>query len=280
MKVLVTGANGNLARALVPALRRDHEVILFSRKPSLEPAAAGLRHVAGDLNDPADCLRAADGVEAIIHLGGRPVPTPDTFQVNVLGTFHMLEAARAAGVRRFVLASSMCALGNCFRTTGHAFEIEYLPFDEAHPSRIEEGYGLSKVVGEQTLQSYARAHVLEGVALRLAWCWSAKEVAWRRSQQLDHEQFMSGFWGYVDERDMARAFRLAVEAASANLPAFGVYYISAADTFADEPSAALVARYYPQAQRWAQALVGHAAFYSGQAAAAALGYVPQHSWRP
>jgi nucleoside-diphosphate-sugar epimerase len=282
MKVLVTGANGYVARWIIPELQREHEVVAFARQApgGADSALPGVSFVAGDLAVLDDCRRAAEGMEAIVHLGGRPIPKPDTFEVNVLGTYHVLEAAREMGVRRVVLASSMCALGNCFRSTGRAFEIEYLPFDEAHPSHIEETYGLSKLVGEQTLQAYTRACDLEGVALRLAWCWGPKEVEWRRSETLNHDQFKSGFWGYVDTRDAAQAFRQAVETETGKLPRFGVYYISAADTFAGEPSAELVRRYYPQQARLADSLAGNQAFFNYQAAHRALGYAPQHSWRP
>jgi nucleoside-diphosphate-sugar epimerase len=279
MRILVTGANGYVARWVVPGLSRQHEVVLFARQAPGVAAAIppGASFVCGALEALDDCRRAAEGVEAIVHLGGRPVPKPDTFRANVLGTYHVLEAAREMGVRRVVLASSMCVLDNCFRTSGRPYEIEYLPFDEAHPSRIEDVYGLSKQAGEQALEAFVRAGSFEGIALRLAWCWGPKEIEWRRREPLDHDRFKDGFWGYVDVRDAARAFAQAV--AAWNLPRFGVYYVSAADTYADEPSADLLRRYYPQHAHLAAALKGHQAFYDWQAAHHDLGYAPQHSWR-
>ena len=140
-----------------------------------------------------DCRAAVRGVDAIAHLGGINIPSDDTFRVNTLGTYYLLEAAREAGVRRVVQASSNCALGHCFRVTGRPFEVKYLPFDEEHPSCVEDNYGLSKLVNELTLQTYSHAYGIEGIALRLNWCWGPAEIEWRTKQAFNPAELAKGF---------------------------------------------------------------------------------------
>ena len=79
-------------------------------------------------------------------------------------------------------------------------------------------------------------------------------------------------------RDVAQAFRRALHAALPG-PSHHACYISAADTMADEPSAELVARFYPHLAESAARLTGHESLFSWQAAHATFGYTPQYSWR-
>lgn len=282
MRILVTGASGYVASFVIEELERNHELTLFGRRhPSegphgMETNAAFIR---GDLTHLDDCRRAVSGVEAIAHIGGINVPSDATFRVNALGTYYLMEAAREVGVRRVVLASSNCALGHCFRVTSRPFEVQYLPFDEAHPSFIEDNYGLSKFVNETTVETYARAYGIEGVALRLNWCWGPAEMEWRRTRPFNPVEHRAEFWAYVDMRDVAQAFRLALEAPPSAAASCKIYNISAADTMAHEPSAELIARFYPQYLHLAHTLEGRATLFSWEAAHRALGYKPQYSWR-
>jgi UDP-glucose 4-epimerase len=282
VKILVTGASGYVAKFLIEHLAKSHDLVLFSRRHPSEgrySTRAEAPFVRGDLTRLEDCRRAVAGVDAIAHVGGMNEPSEDTFRVNALGTYYLLEAAREASVRRIVLASSNCALGHCFRVSGRRFEARYFPFDEAHPSYVEDNYGLSKLVNEVTLEAYSRAYGIQCTALRLNWCWGPAEIQWRVSQRFDPAKHAAEFWAYVDMRDVATAFRLALEAVPSALPSFGAYFISSADTMADEPSAELVARFYPQYRHLAEGLEGYETFFSWQAARRAFGFEPQYSWR-
>ena len=282
MRILVTGASGYVAKYVIEDLQNDHELVLTSRRHTSE-GQYGTRTTApfirGDLTNLEHCRRVVAGVELIAHIGANPEASPDTFRTNTLSTYYLMEAAREASVRRVVMASSNCALGHCYRVTGRPFEAEYFPFDEAHPSRIEDNYGLSKLANELTLEAYTRAYGIETVAMRLNWCWGEVEYERRRSKPFDPAKHVAGFWAWVDMRDVAQAFRLALEAPPAQGPAFAAYYISAADTMADETSAELVERFYGQYRHLAGRLQGHETFFSWQAAHRAFGYMPQYTWR-
>jgi nucleoside-diphosphate-sugar epimerase len=281
MRVLITGASGYVPKFVIEDLEADHDLVLFSRRHPAEgphgPRAAA-PFVRGDLTRLDDCRRAVEGVDAIAHIGANNWIGPDTFRNNVLGTYFLLEAAREAGVRRLVFASSNCVLGHCASISG-PFIPDDLPIDERHPCRVEDNYGLSKIVNEETLAAYARAYGIESIALRLAWCWGPAEHTWRLEQPFEPGPHAGGFWAYVDMRDVAQAFRCALHAEFPGPPACHAYYISAADTMADEPSAELIARFYPRLRDRAARLVGHESLFSWRAAHAALGYTPRYSWR-
>lgn len=106
MKVLVTGASGLLGGTVAQQLAdRGDVVTVLQRRPS----ALGLREVLGDVADPAAVRRAAEGQDAVVHLAAKVNvvgPWPQYHRANVEGTRNLLQAARSAGVSRFVQVSS------------------------------------------------------------------------------------------------------------------------------------------------------------------------------
>jgi len=118
VRVLVTGGTGYLGGAIVAALaRRDDEVVVFSRHALAPPSgadAARVTHVAGDIRDRDAIARAADGVDAIVHLAAlvsvwRP-RAADFDDVNVGGLRHVIEVCRARSIGRVIYTSSFLAL--------------------------------------------------------------------------------------------------------------------------------------------------------------------------
>jgi nucleoside-diphosphate-sugar epimerase len=112
--VLLTGAGGNLGRAAVPALlAAGHEVRSFDFRPV--PGVENM--VVGDVRDRNAVARAVEGVDAVVHgaaLHGVHLgtwPAHEFWSTNATGTFTVYEAARAAGIGRMVLASSMVVYG-------------------------------------------------------------------------------------------------------------------------------------------------------------------------
>jgi nucleoside-diphosphate-sugar epimerase len=107
VRVLVTGASGLLGRATAEAIRAaGHQVRTFQRRPSGVP---GAEEVLGSLTDKDAVARAADGMEAVVHLAAKVSLTgsPAEFvAVNVGGTSALLRAAESSAVRRFVYVSS------------------------------------------------------------------------------------------------------------------------------------------------------------------------------
>lgn len=149
MNSLVTGATGFVGRHLVTALlRQGDSVTALIRSPhkAQEIAAAGVRLVKGDLDDPRALAEACDGQEVVYHVAGLVAARSEGefFHVNRDGTRGVLEAATAARCRRFVLVSSAAAGGPS--TPGTPLKGDEPP----HPVTI---YGRSKLAGETVVQS-------------------------------------------------------------------------------------------------------------------------------
>jgi nucleoside-diphosphate-sugar epimerase len=110
MKVLVTGGNGFLGRAVVAELRqRGHAVSSASRRPSRELERLGVRTLTCDLRNAEHVERAVHGQEAVVHcaaLTGIHGARTDFVRTNVEGTRHVIEACRRNSVPRLVHTSS------------------------------------------------------------------------------------------------------------------------------------------------------------------------------
>jgi uronate dehydrogenase len=122
--------------------------------------------ITADLRDPEALATAMDGVDAVVHLAGIPQEAsfPDILAANIDGSYRLYEAARVAGVRRVVYASSNHAVG----FTERPVDGGTLPVET--PQRPDTYYGLSKCFGENLASLYADRHGIETVSLRIGSC--------------------------------------------------------------------------------------------------------------
>lgn len=142
------------------ALRAHAESLVLLDRIPLQPVSANEVTHTVDLLDSAAVEAALAGVDAVVHLGGLPdeAPLPDLLAANVLGTHHVLEAARRLGIGRVVLASSN-------RVTG--FHLVSSLTDTRAPVRPDGLYGVSKVAVEALGQLYADKFGLSVICLRI-----------------------------------------------------------------------------------------------------------------
>lgn len=165
MRILVTGANGFVGRALCAVLaERGHLVVAVVRPGRAAPARTEAA-VVGDLDGDTDWSKALHGVDAVVHLAARvhvmrdeaDDPLAEFRRVNVAGTRRLAEQAAAAGVRRLVFVSSVKVNGD--NSPGR-------PFTDADPPAPPDAYGLSKHEAEMALAAVAAATGLETVVVR------------------------------------------------------------------------------------------------------------------
>jgi uronate dehydrogenase len=158
-RVLVTGAAGRIGSCLREGLRPLVEELRLTDAETVAPVD-NERFVAADLADGEAIVAAADGVDAIVHLGANSgeASFDELLGPNLIGTFNVFEAARRAGVRRVVFASSNHATG--FYPTS-----EILRGDE--PVRPDTLYGVTKVYGEALGRLYVDKFGLEVVCVRI-----------------------------------------------------------------------------------------------------------------
>jgi nucleoside-diphosphate-sugar epimerase len=289
VRIVVTGGTGAVGRFVVRALleagegRVRHDVTVFDATANTAAPggvdADGVRQVRGDIRDLGQVYGALHGADAVIHLAGirRPgIATDDVvFATNVLGTFNVHEAAWRLGVPRVVSTSSEAALGWDYRRTD--LVPAYLPIDEDHPVRPQDPYGLSKVAGEAVARSYA-ARGLEVAVLRPPWVVMPDGLEQLRADG-GRRMGRFGLASYIDVRDLAEAYRLAVEAPAERLAANPVLFIVADDPSIAEPLREFMPRTLPAIGRLAADLREGQAAVSNERAKVALGWRPRRSWR-
>jgi uronate dehydrogenase len=160
---LITGAAGHVGAMLRPRLARPRRVL---RLLDLAPMAAGPGEeiVAASITDLDALTAACAGADAVIHLAGLPSERPwdQIAEVNIHGTYCLFEAARRAGVRRVVFASSNHAVG--FSPTA-GFPVP----DYAFPAP-DTYYGVSKVTGEALAGLYCYRYGMDAICLRILSC--------------------------------------------------------------------------------------------------------------
>ena len=170
--ILVTGAAGRIGSMLRTRLARPGRVLrLLDIAPLAQPPGPGEEQLTATVTDLAALTAACAGVDAVIHLGG--IPTEDAWapvlDVNINGAYTVFEAARRAGTRRVIYASSNHAVGF---TPREAFPAA----DDARPEP-DTYYGVSKAAAEALAALYAHRYGLETICLRILSCFDQPQDA-------------------------------------------------------------------------------------------------------
>jgi UDP-glucose 4-epimerase len=167
-RYLVTGGAGFIGSHLTHHLVahggavRVVDNLSTGTRANLEPLRDRIEFVEGDLAEPGVAERVVEGVDVVFHLAARgsvPRSLADSWgshDANVNATVRLLEAARHGGVRRLVFSSSSSVYG----------DTPTLPKVESAEPLPRSPYAASKISGEQYVLAYARAGLVEGVALR------------------------------------------------------------------------------------------------------------------
>jgi UDP-glucose 4-epimerase len=163
-RFLVTGGSGFIGSHVVERLAAAGagEVVVFDqqvREENLAGLDGRIRVVTGDVTDPAALADAADGVAGVFHMAVLPLgPTIENprlgLDVNVVGTFNVIEAAERAGAK-VVFSSASSVYGDTHET-----------MDESHPLGARTMYGASKIAGEYLLRAFNDRSGLPYVTLR------------------------------------------------------------------------------------------------------------------
>ena len=198
--VLVTGSAGRIGRAVVQELTaRRHAVRGFDRVPTPGLAEA----IVGSVAQVADVRRAMEGVTSVIHLAATPDDTDDfegeLVPNNVVGLHHLMEAARLAGVRRLILASS-----------GQVNDTQQIegPYPIRHTDVVTPRYwyAATKMFMESIGYSYSQRHGMSVILVRLGWC--PRTLA-QVEEIGSADRFMDV---YLSPGDAGRFFACAIEA--------------------------------------------------------------------
>jgi UDP-glucose 4-epimerase len=283
MKIAITGGAGRIGAVLLNALGAEHQIsVLDARLP--DDPRDGVAYHEVDILEIEGLEVALASVDAVVHLAAIPWDLPDDAPlvgtVNLLGTLNVLEAAARGGVRKVVLASSICAVGPMFRV--NPWEPEYFPVDESHPTTPENTYGVSKLINEIQGRMYHLRHGMDVICFRIAPVWFDQMnpfTTWSVAGAYQPEINKDSIWAYVGAEDVAQAIGLAV---GPDCDGYRVYNVGAADPCAGVDSLELIQTYYPRVPnvRFAQFTQSpRRPLWSIDKIAAELGYRPTKTWQ-
>ncbi len=173
---LVTGATGLLGSHIVEQLRKRGQPVRVLVRPGADRtwlSTQGVEFVEGHITQPACLARACQGVAVVFHSAAKVGdwgPWEEFQRVTVEGTRNVLQAAIAAGVRRFVHISSISAYGYHTKdgVIDESFELGYKLYRWAY-------YSKSKVAAEQIVWDAHRAGRIEVVVIRPAWLYGPRD---------------------------------------------------------------------------------------------------------
>lgn len=163
--LLITGAAGGLGTILRRELAGWPDHLRLSDIAEIENPGPGEEVVTCDLADLDGVLRLVEGVDGIVHLGGKSIEGEfeTILNANLRGAYHVFEASRRAGGKRILFASSNHAIG---------FHEREKRLDGSSEHRPDSLYGLSKCFGEDLAQFYFDKFGVESVSVRIGSCFA------------------------------------------------------------------------------------------------------------
>jgi len=278
MRVIVTGGSGRAGAYTVRELASaGHEVInLDALRPPADLPGSFIQLNLTDAGEVYDAM-VQSRPEGVCHLAANPspegFPRQQTFANNVLSTYNVMQAAGDYGVRRLIYASSEMATG---WLTTEALPPQF-PFNEQDRVDTPNAYALSKYLGEVIAASLVvRYPGMAICSLRIN-----NVILPERYDILQYrrDHFPEGgtnFWSYIDARDVATAFRAALEGQSEG---HEVFLIAAADTCLDIPIREAIARRYGAGASFAPEHGEHQSAFDCRKIERMFGWKPHYSWR-
>jgi nucleoside-diphosphate-sugar epimerase len=206
-RVLITGAAGRIGSSLAEQLKDRYDLrVHYHRTVPAQPPVAD--QVIADISVYDQIAPALEGMDAVVHMAGDPstrASWADVRSRNIDGAYNVYEAARRAGVRKVVFASTNHVMGMYDRD-------QQWPVYGHQPVRPDSLYGVSKAFGEALGRHYHDQHGLSVICLRIGWF-------------LPRPQDEISRWMWLSPRDCAQVTWRAIESELG----FGVFYAISAN---------------------------------------------------
>lgn len=291
-RILFTGGSGKAGRHVVPWLvEQGYRVVNIDLAPLDHP---GVDNLLADITDSGqmfnvltsyadfDELEPGTGVprfDAVVHFAAVPrillKPDNETFRVNTMGTYNVIEAATTLGIDKIVIASSETTYGVCF--ADGQVDPDYLPVDEDnYDVNPTDSYALSKVLNEKTARAFAKRTGADIYALRIGNVIEPHEYAQNFPHYFDNPAVRRrNLFCYIDARDLGQIVHLCLQKDGLG---FQVFNAGNDDNSANLPAADLIEQFFPGTP--VRGTLGQfEALYSNRKIREVLGFKEQHNWR-
>ena len=290
-RIFFTGGSGKAGKhAIAYLLEQGHRVLNVDLVHLDLP---GVDNLIADITDSGqmfnamssyagfDELEPGTGVpkfDAVVHFAAVPRilinPDNETFRVNTIGTYNVIEAAVKLGIKKIVIASSETVYGVCFsdgETSPHC-----LPLEEDYDIDPMDSYGLSKVVNEKTARSFQRRSGFDIYALRIGNVIEPHEYAELFPGYFKNPEVRRrNVFCYIDARDLGQIVDLCLQKDGLGYQVFN----AGNDTNgAIIPSQELAEQFFPGVPITRE-LAEHEALFSNRKIREVLGFKERHDWR-
>jgi nucleoside-diphosphate-sugar epimerase len=290
-RILFTGGSGKAGKHAVAYLvDQGYRVLNVDLTPLDHPQVDNL---IADITDSGqmfnamssyagfDELESGTGVptfDAVVHFAAVPRilinPDNETFRVNTIGTYNVIESAVKLGIKKVIIASSETTYGICFsdgQTNPHS-----LPLEEDYDVDPMDSYGLSKVVNEKTARSFQRRSGIDIYALRIGNVIEPHEYAELFPNYFKHPEVRRrNAFCYIDARDLGQIVDLCLQK---NGLGFQVFNAGNDHNGAIIPTKELAERFFPDVP-FTREMGEHEALFSNRKIRDVLGFEEQHNWQ-
>lgn len=291
MRVFFTGGSGKAGRhAIAHLVKHGHRVVNADLQPLDLPGVADLRTDLTDAGQVFNALSAYAGYDelepgtgvpaydAVVHFAAIPAilirPDNETFRINVLSTYNVIEAAVKIGIPKVIFASSETTYGICFADGEVA--PDYVPVDEDHPTVPQDSYAMSKVVNEATARSFQARSGIDIYGLRI------NNVIEPHEYETMFPAFIAdpalrrrNIFAYIDARDLGHMVECCLRTDGLG---YEVFNVAEDDTSVGITSDEVYERFYPDVPR-RRDMGPFETFYANDKAKRLVGFAPRHRWR-
>ena len=196
--VLVTGASGNIGSYFAEQCAKKYRLRLMVQTESdIGEVERFGEVVAGDVTNLEQMKKLCGGIDTVLHLAATASPSStwdEILPANIVGTYNVLTAAKAAGCRRVVYASSIHAV------SGYPADVQVKTSDPVNPGDL---YGVSKCFGEALSRYFAEKEQLSVIALRIG--------AFQPLETAREEQNIGLLDAFVSQRDLTQLIVKCIE---------------------------------------------------------------------
>lgn len=290
MRILFTGGSGKAGRHVVAYLAaKGHRVLNVDQVPLRHP---GVGDLIADITDSGQMFNAmtthvdmaemeagaAPKFDAVVHFAAVPSlfmkAENETYRVNVMGTYNVIEAAAKLGIKKVIIASSETTYGVCF--SNGVVDPKVLPLEEDYDIDPMDSYGMSKKVNEDTARSFQRRFGIDIYALRIG---NVIEPHEYRQNFPGHfaepSQRRRNVFCYIDARDLGQIVDLALKKDGLGFQVFNATNDTNSVPFTNQE---LLARFFPKVPL-SRPVKPYESLLSNRKIREVLGFKEEHNWR-